>query len=225
MDLINLVAFYWIDLIGYTGAALMIAMLAMRTMIPLRAIGICNNILSALYGALAGVYPMLIQHAILLPINSWRLFQMLQLTKQVKAASLGDLNMDWLKPFSHTRHVRADEIIFRKGDTAKDMFFIASGRYRLAEMDIEIAAGHVVGELALVAPDRARTQTLQCIESGDVIVITYDQIMQIYYQNPEFGFYFLQLISRRLFENITRLENEVAALRTERAKERTKSVA
>jgi hypothetical protein len=63
MDLISLVAFYWIDIIGYTGAALMIAMLAMRTMIPLRGIGICNNILSALYGALAGVYPMLIQHA------------------------------------------------------------------------------------------------------------------------------------------------------------------
>jgi CRP-like cAMP-binding protein len=150
---------------------------------------------------------------------------MLQLTKQVKAASLGDLNMDWLKPFSHGRSVRRGEIIFRKGDTAKDMFFIASGRFQLAEMGIEIGAGHVVGELALVAPDRARTQTLECIESGDIIVISYDQIMQIYYQNPEFGFYFLQLISKRLFENITRLENEVATLREAVAEERMKSVA
>jgi CRP/FNR family transcriptional regulator, cyclic AMP receptor protein len=216
MDLISLVAFYWIDIIGYTGAALMILMLAMRTMIPLRGIGICNNVLSALYGALAGVYPMLIQHTILLPINSWRLFQMLQLTRRVKAATLGDLNMDWLKPFSHTRHVKAGEIIFRKGDTAEDMFFIASGRFMLAEMGIEIEPGHVVGELAMVAPDRSRTQTLGCVESGDIIVISYDQIMQIYYQNPKFGFYFLQLISRRLFENIARLENEVATLRKER---------
>ncbi len=150
---------------------------------------------------------------------------MLQLTKQVKAASLGDLNMDWLKPFSHKRHVKAGEIIFRKGDTAEDMFFIASGRFLLAEMGIEIEPGHVVGELAMVAPDRARTQTLGCIESGDVIVISYDQIMQIYYQNPKFGFYFLQLISRRLFENISRLENEVAVLRKERAEDRAKSVA
>ena len=31
-------------------------------------------------------------------------------------------------------------------------------------------------------------------------------------QNPTFGFFFLQLISRRLFENIKRLESEVGHL-------------
>jgi CRP/FNR family cyclic AMP-dependent transcriptional regulator len=225
MHWIYLVASHWVDIIGYTGAALMIVMLAMRTMIPLRVIGIFNNILSATYGALAGVYPMLIQHAILLPINGWRLYQMLQLIKQVEAASLGDLNMDWLKPFSHTREVEAGEVLFRKGDTAKELFFIASGRFQLAEMEIELSPGQVVGELAMVAPNRARTQTLKCIEGGNIIVISYDQIMQIYYQNPKFGFYFLQLISRRLFENISRLENEVETLRKGNAEDRAKSVA
>jgi CRP/FNR family cyclic AMP-dependent transcriptional regulator len=216
---------FLVEIIGYLGAALMIAALAMRTMIPLRIVGICNNLLSALFGMLAGVYPMLIQHLILLPINGWRLHQMLRLTRQVKAASLGDLNMDWLKPFSSTRRTFAGEVIFQKGDAAKDMFFVALGRFRLVEMEIEIGAGHVVGELALVSPDGTRTQTLQCVEDGEIIVITYDQIMQLYYQNPEFGFYFLQLISKRLFENIARLENEVAALRPAAAKEKAKSVA
>jgi hypothetical protein len=216
---------FLVEIIGYLGAALMIAALAMRTMIPLRIVGICNNLLSALFGMLAGVYPMLIQHLILLPINGWRLHQMLRLTRQVKAASLGDLNMDWLKPFSSTRRTFASEVIFHKGDAAKDMFFVALGRFRLVEMEIEIGAGHVVGELALVSPDGTRTQTLQCVEDGEIIVITYDQIMQLYYQNPEFGFYFLQLISKRLFENIARLENEVAALRPTAAKEKAKSVA
>lgn len=205
--------FYWIELIGYLGAALMIAALAMRTMIPLRVVGICNNVLSALFGILAGVYPMVIQHLILLPINGFRLRQMLQLTKQVKAASAGDLNMDWLKPFSHSRKTSANEILFRKGDDANDMYFIAAGRFLLTEMDLEIGPGHVVGELALVSPDQSRTQTLRSLEAGEIVVITYDQIMQIFYQNPEFGFYFLQLISRRLFENIARLESEVAVLR------------
>jgi CRP-like cAMP-binding protein len=215
---------YWIEIIGYIGAALMVAALAMRTMIPLRLVGICNNILSALFGLLAGVYPMLIQHLILLPINGLRLHQMLRLTRHVKAASLGDLNMEWLKPFSTTRRVFSGEMIFRKGDAAKDMFFIAVGRFLLVELEIEIGPGHVVGELALVSPDGTRTQTLQCTGDGQIIVISYDQIMQLYYQNPEFGFYFLQLISKRLFENIARLENEVATLR-HAAKEKAKSVA
>jgi len=40
---------------------------------------------------------------------------------------------------------------------------------------------------------------------------------QLYYQNPTFGFFFLQLTSRRLFDNIKRLESEVAQLRSQLA--------
>jgi hypothetical protein len=40
--------------------------------------------------------------------------------------------------------------------------------------------------------------------------ISYDQVKQLYYQNPQFGFYFIQLVTRRLFENIARLERELA---------------
>jgi CRP/FNR family transcriptional regulator, cyclic AMP receptor protein len=46
-------------------------------------------------------------HAALLPLNSLRLYQMLQLVKKVKAASRGDLSMDWLKPFMSKRSAKA----------------------------------------------------------------------------------------------------------------------
>ena len=48
-----------------------------------------------------------------------------------------------------------------------------------------------------------------------MLQITYDQVKQLYYQNPQFGFYFLQLTTRRLFENIAHLERELSARRTE----------
>jgi len=35
-------------------------------------------------------------------------------------------------------------------------------------------------------------------------------VKQLYFQNPKFGFYFLQLTSRRLFENVARLEKRLA---------------
>ena len=57
---------------------------------------------------------------------------------------------------------------------------------------------------------RLRTQTLECTENGEVLQITYEQVRQLYHQNPQFGFYFLQLIARRLFQNIARLESELA---------------
>jgi hypothetical protein len=70
-----------------------------------------------------------------------------------------------------------------------------------------------VGELAFVAPDRCRTQSLECIEAGAMLTISYEDLAQLYYQNPSFGFYFLGLTTGRLMQNITELEAEVEALR------------
>ena len=53
-----------------------------------------------------------------------------------------------------------------------------------------------------------------------LLEITYSQVRQLYFQNPAFGFYFLELTSRRLFENIAKLEAEVAGLRAQTVPQR-----
>jgi len=155
----------------------------------------------------------LILHLILLPVNSLRLREMLQLTKQVREAAQGDPNMNWLKPFTSTRHVKAGEVVFHKGEVASDMFVVLSGHFRLVETGIEIVSPHVVGEFALLTPEHSRTQTLECVEAGILLQISYGQIEQLFFQNPKFGFYFLQLITRRLLQNTARLETELAQCR------------
>jgi CRP/FNR family transcriptional regulator, cyclic AMP receptor protein len=197
--------------IGYSAAGLGVIMLAMQTMIPLRLTGIANNITSITFALLAGVYPMAIQHIVLLPLNIYRLVQMLKLIKQVKAASAGDLTIEWLKPYMTKQAVRAGDILFRKGEEAERMYFIISGRFHLNEIDVDLMPGAVVGELGMLAPNRQRTQTLACVQDGEVLEIAYERIEEIYYQNPTFGFYFLRLSAGRLFENIERLEQTLAA--------------
>ena len=54
--------------------------------------------------------------------------------------------------------------------------------------------------------DNKRTLTFECVEDGELLTISYSQVKQIYFQNPVFGFYFLQLISQRLFKDIERLQ-------------------
>jgi CRP-like cAMP-binding protein len=198
---------------GYVAAVLVFLTFYMKTMVPLRLIGICSNCAFITYGYLGGLYPVLVLHLILLPLNSVRLRQMLQLTRQVREATQGDLNMDWLKPFTTTRQVPAGEILFRKGDVAADMFVVVAGRFRLAETGIDVVAPQVVGEFALLAPERSRTQTLECLETGTLLQISYSQVEQLFFQSPKFGFYFLKLITQRLFQNIARLENELAQCR------------
>jgi CRP-like cAMP-binding protein len=198
----------WIEVLGYLGAALVFGTYSMKTMIPLRIIGLCSNCVFIVYGYLAPVYPQLLLHAVLLPLNSLRLYQMLQLVGKVRTASQGDLNMDWLKPFMSKRAIKAGEIIFRKGDLASAMFYTVSGRYRLNEIEQDVGPGQVIGEVGLIAPDNKRTLTFGCIEDGEVLMISYEQVKEIYFQNPQFGFYFLQLLSRRLFQDIARLQDK-----------------
>lgn len=194
---------------GYIASILVFLTFYMKTMVPLRIIGICSNFAFITYGYLDGLYPVLILHLILLPLNVLRLREMRRLTAVVREAAQGDFKMDWLKPFMSSRRMQAGDVLFRKGDAASAMYFVASGRCRLAEVGIDVLPGEMVGELAMLAPDQSRTQTLECVENGEVLQISYEQFQQLYYQNPQFGFYFLQLSARRLFRDIGRLEGEL----------------
>ena len=49
--------------------------------------------------------------------------------------------------------------------------------------------------------------------AGSVLTISYEQLRQLYFENPEFGVYFLRLTSERLFQNMAAMEREIARLR------------
>lgn len=208
-----------LEILGYVGAGFNVATYSMRTMVPLRVFAIISNAIFITYAGLAGVFPILILHSILLPLNAYRLREMLRLVANIRKAATGEVQMEWLKPFMAKRRAAKGDVLFRRGDPASELFFTLSGRFRLEEIGIDLGPGQVVGELGLLAPENRRSQTLACSADGEVLTITYDQVRQLYFQNPEFGFYFLRLTTERLFENVGRLEKEVAALRTEAAED------
>ena len=200
----------WVEILGYFGSSLTITVYSMKRMIPLRLIGIGANLVFITCGVLGAVYGQLILHSILLPINLYRLREMLLLVRKVKVASHSDLNMEWLKPYMKRRSAKKGEVLFRKGDDSADMFYTLTGRFRLNEIGLDIAPGQVVGEIGLIEPDNKRTLTFECIEDGDLLTISYEHVKELYFQNPEFGFYFLQLVSKRLFKDIERLQPPAA---------------
>ena len=198
------------EVLGYIAAFLVFLTFSMKTMIPLRIVGICSNVFFIAYGYLNPAYPLLVLHTALLPLNTLRLWQMFVLVRQIGDATKGDLNMDWLKPFTTSQSIKAGDALFKKGEKADTMYFVVSGEFRIPELKVPIGPGQVIGELGLLAPDQIRTQSMECVKDADVLRITYDQVKQLYFQNPKFGFYFLQLTSRRLFENVERLEKRLA---------------
>jgi hypothetical protein len=210
----DLLTFAWskadlANLLGLIGGLFYVGSLYLRTMVPLRIMAIISNFFFLGYGVLARVAPTIFLYAILLPINVVRLWQMQQLVKRARAASQGDLSMDWLKPFMKRSRYKKGAVLFHKGDAAHEMFYTVSGRYLVSELGVELPPGKLMGELGFLAPGNKRTQSVECIESGEVLRLDYDTLRELYFQNPEFGFYFLRLTSERMMQNIARLEQEL----------------
>jgi hypothetical protein len=63
----------WIDFLGFAAALSVLASFSMSTILALRALALLSNVLFILYGLCAHIFPVLILHIILLPINSIKL--------------------------------------------------------------------------------------------------------------------------------------------------------
>src|SRR6202171_169019 len=187
-----------------------VATLSMRTMIPLRIFAILTNLVLIGTAIPGHNYPVILVQTLVLVLNSYRLHQMLQLVRDVKKSVNSDLSMEWLKPFMTERRCEAGEVLFYKDEKAEEMLYIVSGRFKLVESGIELPVGAIVGELGMLSPSNMRTQTLECIEAGMILSVSYTKVEELYVQNPEFGFYFLRLVSARLFQNIATLEQRLA---------------
>jgi hypothetical protein len=191
----------WPDTLAYVGMVVFLLSFAMDGIIKLRVISIVSSGVFLIYGIITVSYPTIVEQLLALPLNGYGLFKMLRLIRQSREAAEGHQTMEWLKPFSTKLSCDPGQTLFQLGDPAEDMYCIVSGTFRLVESGIELRQGAVVGELGFLSPGNRRTQTLRCEEPGMLLRISYDSLKELYFQNPKFGFYFLRLVSERLFQN------------------------
>jgi CRP-like cAMP-binding protein len=204
------------NMFALVGAIFFVATLLMQTMVPLRVANMAGCTFFATFGALSGSITTFLMYLLMLPINAVRLRQMLKLVKKARDATQGDMSMEWLKPFMKERRYRRGDRLFEKGDAAAEMFLTVTGKFLVKEISVELPPGRLMGELGFLTPNNRRTGTVECIEDGQVLTITYERLLEIYFQNPQFGYYFLVLTSQRLLENISRLEGIIVQERAAR---------
>jgi CRP-like cAMP-binding protein len=191
----------WVDGAGYVASLLVFCAFYMKTMIPLRWVAIASNVAFLTYGIAGRVYPVLLLHVVLLPLNCLRLQQMRTLIRRVREASAGDMSMEWLIPLMSHHWLEPDHVLFKKGDKADSMYLILHGSVRLVELDITLGPGTLTGEIGLFAPENRRTGTAVCESAVEIGAITDAKVLQLYYQNPAFGFSMFRLVVQRMLEN------------------------
>lgn len=83
-----------LEMLGYMAAGAVFATFWMRKMIPLRIIAIFGNLLFLSYGLLNDIHNVSLLHGFLLPLNTYRLYQAVELGKVVEPGSLiGEIGM------------------------------------------------------------------------------------------------------------------------------------
>ena len=191
-----------IQLVGYFASLLMFCTFYMKKMVLLRAVGMCGNAAFMIFAASVHAWPLLIVHACLFPLNGYRMMQMIRLVKNVKESYKGDLSMEFLTPFMKQESFKGGDIVFKKDDPADKMYCLKSGTVKLVELGITAPVGDVIGEIGILSIDKLRTATLECETDAEFLSISDSHVLQLYYQNPEFGLHLLQLIIKRFFTDM-----------------------
>lgn len=214
---------HWIDILGYAASASVLVTFCMSTMVPLRIIAIGSNILFAAFGAVAHIYPVMVLHLILFPVNVTRLVQLLHLIKGVRAAHTSDLSIDSLLPFMSHRWVKAGQALIHKGDRADRMYYLVDGRMKIVDVGKTIERGAVIGEIGIFARNQKRTASVVCETDCEIYEMSESKAKQLYFQDRAFGFAVLQLIIARLLENTELLRAESAAKVAQEASQTTQA--
>jgi CRP/FNR family cyclic AMP-dependent transcriptional regulator len=189
------------EVIGVAAAAASLYAAQSKTIIPLRAAVIAANCLAMIYSFLHGTYPTFMLNLVLLPVNAWRLHGMVKLIRDIDAARKGDMNVDWLLPYTRPKNFKASDIIMERGEYATAAFYIVAGEVEIPEINESFGRGTLLGEIGLFTPDGRRTKMVRCKTDVQTAVIDYDRFKELYFQNPQFGFRLLHLIVARMQNN------------------------
>ena len=183
-----------------------------KTMIPLRWLAVASNVGFILYGITYPAPLMVALHAVLLPVNAVRVWQMIRLTRRVAASTIDAQQLQvWLRPYMRSRSYKAGARLFAVGDEADRLYFLASGTVELPEVGRTLQAGQMLGEIAFFAPDRRRSSSAHCVTDCTLLSIDEDTFKQLVYQNPDFGLEVVKLIAGRLSGDIQRLQARTAS--------------
>jgi CRP/FNR family transcriptional regulator, cyclic AMP receptor protein len=192
------------DIVGLIALLLLLVSAWMKAIVWLRALAVAGNLVLVGFAFLTAEYPLAMLAVITFAVHAWRLYELRTLgsvTRSATAASAAPVTMEWLLPYMRTLALPAGAVVFHKGADADAMYFIEHGRVRLDELNVEMGKNALFGEIGIFSHDKRRTATAKTLEDTSLLVISADKARELYYQNPDFGFFIVDLITRRLIED------------------------
>jgi CRP/FNR family transcriptional regulator, cyclic AMP receptor protein len=195
------------QLVAWVAAALVFASFFMKTIVPLRTLAIASNVVfigyalvGLHYGVFDKVLPIFVLHAALLPLNILRLRQVKATIRKVREVSGQQQSLEFLVPYMKREIAGKGQFLFKKGDKADRIYLLRKGRVKLVEIGKLLGSGEVFGEVGVFAEHALRTSSVVCEDDCELFSITGEKVVELFFQDPRFGFFIVRLLSRYLSE-------------------------
>jgi CRP/FNR family transcriptional regulator, cyclic AMP receptor protein len=181
----------WTDLLGYAASVSVLASFCMSTMLPLRLLALTSNVFFTSYGFANHLYPVLILHVLLFPVNLVRLLQARRLQRQPPAPISIDASV--LLPVMNFRNFSAGTPLFTRGQQTDRLFYIQDGVLDIRELGVLRLPGDLIGELGMFASDRKSPVTVICLT--DCVLC---ELGEAHLKDAAFSSWMLRLVIHRL---------------------------
>ncbi len=188
---------------GYLASVLVFATFYMKTIMPLRMVAISSNIAFITYALVEDLTPILILHALLLPLNILRLIELKREVRKAERAMTEDFSVDSILTVMKERLLAPGDVLFRKGDAADDLYYVESGRIDLPEIGKQLGPGDVLGEIGLFSTTGRRTSSAVALEKTLLHTLPRKKVASTLVQHPRLGIMLLRLAATRLTENLS----------------------
>lgn len=200
-------------IIGYLASVLVLGAFSMRTMLPLRIIAVASNFALVAYSVLEHYYLILALQLVVLPLNIWRLIEILRLIRSLQGTIDETTVFHALLPFGERISVRGGELIIRKGDPSDALYLVMGGSLWVQEADAELGPGSIVGEIGVMSSEQLRTATVVAKTDCTLARVSAEEFQRVYYTNPAVGLSLIRLIIDRLTRQLAAAQLTIAQAR------------
>ncbi len=177
-----------VEAIGYLAAGLVFSAFYAKKMLSLRAIAIGSNIAFILYGYQKDLTPVLILHAVLLPLNVQRLLELRRVLRRLARARDRTGPARALLPLMARSRIKAGRVLFQPGDAGDRVFCVVRGTLMVPELDLRLAPGDLLGVSGLFASPPSRLATVVAETDCELGFLTREKLLDLCARDPALAF-------------------------------------
>jgi diguanylate cyclase (GGDEF)-like protein len=175
----------------------------MRTPIRVREVLMAITVVFAVGAALGEDYLAVTIAAAGVAIGIWRWIELRAVLSVTGEQTPEQRVIAALKPYMSEVGFKAGATIFTRGDESKSLYYLVEGSVAIPEINARISPGQLFGEIALFTKERKRTLGARAETDVKLLEMKGDDFVALVHRSPEIGFFFIGLITQRLTQDFS----------------------